>query len=465
MTHLAPVMFAGLVVFLLLGYPAAFALAANGLLFAMIGIHAGLLDWSLLGALPDRVLGIVSNQTLLAIPFFTFMGLILERSGMAEDLLTSIGQLFGPVRGGLAYAVILVGVLLAATTGVVAASVIAMGLISLPVMLRYGYDARLAAGVIAAAGTLAQVIPPGLVLIVLADQLGVPVGDMFRAAIPPSLMLTGMYIVFVFLLSLFRPSAVPALPAEVRLLRGLALWRSAFFAIIPPLILIGIVLGSIFLGWATPSEGGAVGAIGALILAAVKGKLNLMLLRESTERSMRLLSFVMFILIGSTVFSLVFRGLNGDLWVEHLLSSLPGGLVGFLIVVNLFVFFLAFFLDFFEIAFIAIPLLAPAAQKLGIDLVWFGVLLALNMQTSFMHPPFGFSLFYLRSVAPKEIRSNQIYLGAIPFLLIQLLMVALVIAFPGIVAGTVHQQVRNGVIDVPMDGQGYGDYYLPKEWR
>ncbi len=465
MTHLAPVMFAGLVVFLLLGYPAAFALAANGLLFAMIGIHAGLLDWSLLGALPDRVLGIVSNQTLLAIPFFTFMGLILERSGMAEDLLTSIGQLFGPVRGGLAYAVILVGVLLAATTGVVAASVIAMGLISLPVMLRYGYDARLAAGVIAAAGTLAQVIPPGLVLIVLADQLGVPVGDMFKAAIPPSLMLTGFYILFVFLVSLLRPSAVPALPAEVRVLRGWALWRSAFFAIIPPFLLISIVLGSIFLGWATPSEGGAVGSTGALLLAGLKGKLNLTLLREATERSMRLLSFVMFILIGSTVFSLVFRGLNGDLWVEHLLSSLPGGLVGFLIVVNLFVFFLAFFLDFFEIAFIAIPLLAPAAQKLGIDLVWFGVLLALNMQTSFMHPPFGFSLFYLRSVAPKEVRSGQIYLGAIPFLLIQLLMVALVIAFPGLVAGAAHQQTHNGVIDVPMDDQGYGDYYLPKEWR
>lgn len=465
MSHLAPVMFAGLVVLLLVGYPAAFALAANGLLFAMIGMHEGLLDMSLLGALPDRVLGIVSNQTLLAIPFFTFMGLILERSGMAEDLLTSIGQLFGPIRGGLAYAVILVGVLLAATTGVVAASVIAMGLISLPVMLRYGYDARLASGVIAAAGTLAQVIPPGLVLIVLADQLGVPVGDMFRAAITPSLMLTGFYLLFVFVVSVVRPSAVPALPASVRVLRGWALWRSALQAIIPPFVLISVVLGSIFMGWATPSEGGAVGATGALVLAAFKGKLNLTLLREATERSMRLLSFVMFILIGSTVFSLVFRGLNGDLWVEHLLSGLPGGVVGFLVVVNLFVFFLAFFLDFFEIAFIAIPLLAPVAQKLGIDLVWFGVLLAVNMQTSFMHPPFGFSLFYLRSVAPKEVKSTQIYLGAIPFLLIQLLMVALVIAFPNIIAGATHQQVKGGVVEVPVDGQGYGDYYLPKEWR
>lgn len=465
MIQLAPAMFAGLVVILLIGYPAAFSLAANGLLFALIGVKLGLFDWSLMRALPDRVLGIVSNQTLLAIPFFTFMGLVLERSGMAEDLLTSIGQLFGSVRGGLAYAVILVGVLLAATTGVVAASVIAMGLISLPIMLRYGYDARLAAGVIAASGTLAQIIPPGLVLIVLADQLGVPVGDMFRAAIPPSLMLTGLYLLFVFVITLIRPQAVPALPPEVRTLRGMALLRSALLAILPPLLLISLVLGSIFLGWATPSEGGAMGASGALLLAGIKRKLSRRLLSEATERTLRLLSFVMFILIGSTVFSLVFRGLNGDLWVEHLLTGLPGGTTGFLIVVNIFIFFLAFFLDFFEIAFIAIPLLAPAAQKLGIDLVWFGVLLGLNMQTSFMHPPFGFSLFYLRSVAPKSMRSSQIYYGAIPFLLIQLLMVALVIAFPGITGGASHPGLKSGVIEVPVDEDGYGDYYLPREWR
>lgn len=465
MSMLAPAMFAGLVVILLLGYPAAFSLAANGLLFALVGIKLGVFDWGLLQALPNRILGIMANQTLLAIPFFTFMGLILERSGMAEDLLISIGQLFGGVRGGMAYAVVLVGVLLAATTGVVAASVIAMGLISLPIMLRYGYNPRLAAGVIAASGTLAQIIPPGLVLIVLADQLGVPVGDMFRAAITPSLMLSGFYLLFIFVVTLIWPAAAPALLLSERTLHGTALLRSALLAIMPPLLLMSLVLGSIFMGWATPSEGGALGAVGALALALAKRKLTLDITRQATERTLRLLSFVMFILIGSTVFSLVFRGLNGDVWVEHLLTGLPGGTVGFLIVVNLFIFVLAFFLDFFEIAFIAIPLLAPVAQKLGIDLVWFGVLLGVNMQTSFMHPPFGFSLFYLRSVAPKTMPSTDIYYGAIPFVLIQLLMVALVIAFPGLTGSVSHPVLNKGVINVPMDSDGYGDYYLPKEWR
>jgi tripartite ATP-independent transporter DctM subunit len=465
MTWLAPAMFGGLVIILLMGYPAAFSLAANGLLFAFIGVKLGLFDWSLMQALPNRMLGIVGNQTLLAIPFFTFMGLILERSGMAEDLLLSIGQLFGRVRGGLAYAVIFVGVLLAATTGVVAASVIAMGLISLPIMLRYGYDARLATGVIAASGTLAQIIPPGLVLIVLADQLGVPVGDMFRAAILPSVVLALAYVAFVFVVTLIKPDAAPALPESERTLHGWTLWRSALLSILPPLALISLVLGSIFMGWATPSEGGAMGASGALLLAGLKRRLSLNLLRQAMDRTLRLLSFVMFILIGSTVFSLVFRGVNGDLWVEQLLSNLPGGTLGFLLVVNVFIFFLAFFLDFFEIAFIAIPLLAPVAQKLGIDLVWFGVLLAVNMQTSFMHPPFGFALFYLRSVAPKNLPSSKIYYGALPFVLIQLAVVGLVIAFPGLTGSASQKKLSSGVIEVPMDQQGYGDYYLPKEWR
>lgn len=465
MINLAPIMFASLAIILLLGFPAAFSLAANGLLFAMIGIHFGLLSVDLLRALPDRIMGIVSNQTLLAIPFFTFMGLILERSGMAEDLLTSIGQLFGGLRGGLAYAVIFVGILLAATTGVVAASVIAMGLISLPVMLRYGYDAKLATGVIAAAGTLAQIIPPGLVLIVLADQLGVPVGDMFRAAILPSAVLAGCYMLFVLIISLVKPSAAPALPLAERTVHGWPLLRQVSLAILPPLALIMLVLGGIFMGWTTPSEGGAMGAIGALALAGVKNRLSINLLRQATDRTLRLLSFVLFILIGSTVFSLVFRGVNGDLWVEHLLSGLPGGRLGFLIVVNILIFFLAFFLDFFEIAFIAIPLLAPVAQKMGIDLVWFGILLAVNMQTSFMHPPFGFSLFYLRSVAPKSLPSTQIYLGALPFVLIQLLVVGLVIAFPNLVSSAPQNTISQGVINIPVDEQGYGDYYLPKEWR
>ncbi|MDR3393278.1 MAG: TRAP transporter large permease subunit [Sulfuriferula sp.] len=465
MEWMAPAMFAGLVVVLLMGYPVAFSLAANGLLFAAIGMHFGLFDMSLMQALPERVLGIVANQTLLAIPFFTFMGLILERSGMAEELLESVGQLFGAIRGGLAYAVIFVGALLAATTGVVAASVIAMGLISLPIMVRYGYDTRLATGVIAASGTLAQIIPPSLVLIVLADQLGVSVGDLYAGALVPSLVLTGFYVLFVFMVTLIKPAAAPALPLAARTLCGWALWRSAMLSIMPPLLLIFLVLGTIFLGWATPTEGGAMGAAGALVLAWIKRRLPLDMLKQAMDATTRLSSFVLFILIGSTVFSLVFRGVNGDLWVEHLLTGLPGGALGFLIVVNLLVFVLAFFLDFFEIAFIIIPLLAPVAQKLGIDLVWFGVLIGINMQTSFMHPPFGFALFYLRSVAPKEIKTTDIYRGAIPFVLIQLAMVVLVIAFPKITGGADQQPLAKGVIEVPMDQDSYGDYYLPKEWR
>ncbi len=428
--YIGPLMFAGLVLFLLLGYPVAFALSAIGLLFGFIGVETGLLHPQLLQALPQRIYGVMQNDTLLAIPFFTFMGLVLERSGMAEDLLETIGQLFGSIRGGLAYSVIFVGGLLAATTGVVAASVIAMGLISLPIMMRYGYDKRLSSGVIAASGTLAQIIPPSLVLIVMADQLGRSIGDLYRGALVPGLMLMGFYAAYVFIMSLLRPASVPALPLEARTLRGTLLLRRALLTMIPPVVLIFLVLGTIFLGIATPTEGGAMGACGALALAAVRGRLSLRVLRQSLDTTAKLSCFVMFILIGSTVFGLVFRGVNGDLWVEHLLTGLPGGALGFLIAVNLLVFVLAFFLDYFELAFILVPLLAPVADKLGIDLVWFGVLLSVNMQTSFLHPPFGFALFYLRSVAPKQVKTSDIYMGAVPFVCIQVLMVALVIAFP-----------------------------------
>jgi TRAP-type mannitol/chloroaromatic compound transport system permease large subunit len=506
--NMAPIMFASLVVFLLLGYPVAFALAANGLFFFVVGVELApfsggeiSLFWPLLGALPDRFWGVMSNDTLLAIPFFTFMGLILERSGMAEDLLDTVGQLFGPIRGGLAYAVILVGALLAATTGVVAASVISMGLISLPIMLRYGYDRRVASGVIAASGTLAQIIPPSLVLIVLADQLGKSVGDMYTGAIVPGMVLTGLYMLYVFALTVFYPKAAPALPLEARTLgsgvisffvmaivvialswllkqylapahgdnagilaasagilaayfiavadkmSGLnllsRLTQQVIIVLIPPLALIFLVLGTIFLGIATPTEGGAMGAVGALILAISKRRLSFDLLKQALASTTRLSSFVLFILIGARVFSLTFYGVNGHLWVEHLLISLPGGQLGFLIVVNLLVFVLAFFLDFFELAFIVVPLLGPVAEKLGIDLIWFGVLLGINMQTSFMHPPFGFALFYLRSVAAKvpyidkvtklrtePVTTGQIYWGAVPFVIIQVIMVALAIAFP-----------------------------------
>ena len=448
--NLAPLMFAALVVVLLIGYPVAFSLAATGLGFGLLGIHLGLLGPQLLQALPERVFGIMGNETLLAIPFFTFMGLILERSGMAEDLLDTIGQLFGPIRGGLAFAVVFVGALLAATTGVVAASVISMGLISLPIMLRYGYDRRIASGVIAASGTLAQIIPPSLVLIVMADQLGRSVGDMYAGALIPGLVLTALYAGAIGIVAVVRPSAVPALPLEARSLRGFTLLLRVITSLLPPLMLIFLVLGTIFLGIATPTEGGAMGAAGALLLALARRRLSWSLLRQAMDTTAKLSSFVVFILVGSTVFSLIFRAVNGDLWVEHLLTGLPGGQIGFLLVVNLLVFVLAFFLDFFELAFILVPLLAPAAEKLGIDLIWFGVLLSVNMQTSFLHPPFGFALFYRRSVAPTEeytdhvrrrriapVTTWQIYQGAIPFVCLQIIMVGLVIAFPVMVTGEV----------------------------
>ncbi|QEL63961.1 C4-dicarboxylate transport system permease, large subunit [Oryzomicrobium terrae] len=430
--NMAPIMFGCLVLFMLFGYPVAFALAANGIIFGWIGIELGLLHPALFQAMPERIFGIMNNDTLLAIPFFTFMGLILERSGMAEDLLDTIGQLFGPIRGGLAYAVIFVGALLAATTGVVAASVISMGLISLPIMMRYGYDTRLASGVIAASGTLAQIIPPSLVLIVMADALGRSVGDMYEAALIPGLVLTGLYVSYVLIVTLIKPSAAPALPAEARTKHGMKLFVHAMLVMVPPLLLIFLVLGTIFLGIATPTEGGAMGAAGALIMAMLRKRLSWALLKQAMEATARLTTFVVFILVGARVFSLTFYGVDGHIWVEHLLTDLPGGQIGFLIVVNVLVFFLAFFLDFFELAFIVVPLLGPVAEKLGIDLIWFGVLLGVNMQTSFMHPPFGFALFYLRSVAPKSVKTTDIYWGAVPFVLIQIIMVALIIVFPNI---------------------------------
>jgi tripartite ATP-independent transporter DctM subunit len=432
--NIAPIMFGSLVLLLLIGFPVAFALGANGILWGLIGIKLGLLQPSLFSALPERVFGIMGNDTLLAVPFFTFMGLVLERSGLAEELLDTIGQLFGPIRGGLAYAVIFVGALLAATTGVVAASVISMGLISLPIMMRYGYDRRLATGVIAASGTLAQIIPPSLVLIIMADQLGRSVGDMYEAAFVPGLVLTGLYVCYVALVTLVKPEAAPALPPEARTVHGVAMLMRVMTVLVPPLLLIFLVLGTIFLGIATPTEGGAMGATGALALALIKNRLSWKLLKQAMDSTAKLTTFVVFILVGARVFSLSFYGVDGHIWVENLLIGLPGGKAGFLIVTNVLVFVLAFFLDFFELAFIIVPLLGPVAEKLGIDLIWFGVLLGVNMQTSFMHPPFGFALFYLRSVAPKSVKTSEIYWGAIPFVIIQVIMVGLIIIFPGLVS-------------------------------
>jgi TRAP-type mannitol/chloroaromatic compound transport system permease large subunit len=519
--NFVPILFIGLLFFLLTGFPVAFALAATGLAFGFVGIEIGLFPATLFQALPLRIFGIMQNDTLLAIPFFTFMGIILERSGMAEDLLETVGQVFGPVRGGLAIAVILVGALLAATTGVVAAAVISMGLISLPIMLRYGYSRVIATGTITASGTLAQAIPPSLVLIVLADQLGRSVGDMYAGALVPGLMLVGLYLLFIVVCAIFVPKMVPALPPEARIYREasgasghksllallaicaaagfvwsrlhqaiinplikrelpapgdevfimsmtvasfLALFlalankflklnllsrltEQVTFVLIPPLILIFLVLGTIFLGIATPTEGGAMGALGALIMAGGRGKLSFTSLKQALDSTAKLACFVLFILIGSTVFSFTFNAADGHIWVEHLFDKVPGGQLGFLIVVNILVFILGCFIDFFEIAFIVIPMLAPVAEKMGIDLIWFGVIIAMNLQTSFLTPPFGFALFYLRSVAPRNdytdritkariraVTTPDIYRGSIAFIVLQLIMVSVVIAYPGLVS-------------------------------
>ena len=521
--NMAPIMFVSLIVFLLFGYSVAFALGACGLFFGIVGVQMGLMPETLLQALPLRIFGIMQNDTLLAVPFFTLMGLILERSGMAEDLLDTIGQVFGPIRGGLAYAVILVGAMLAATTGVVAASVISMGLISLPIMLRYGYDRRLASGVIAASGTLAQIIPAvagpdrprrparpqrrrslqgcvhsGLhahrpLRPVRAGRQHCPARNgrprcrrrrersarrTARAACRSLLAVIVLSVTAALVFARTRPGSTPTdelivvsmcvgvvvaflLAVANRVLKLGQLSKMAervTFVLIPPLGLIFLVLGTIFLGVATPTEGGAMGATGALVMALVRRRMDLKLLRQAMDTTMKISSFVLFILIGSTVFSLSFQAVDGPVWVEHLLTSLPGGQLGFLIVVNILIFFLAFFLDFFELSFIVIPLIGPVADKLGIDLVWFGVLLAVNMQTSFMHPPFGFALFYLRSVAPADdyddkitsnriprVTTGQIYWGAVPFVLIQIVMVGLIIAFPGLVTGSL---TKGPTIDV-----------------
>lgn len=458
---LPPAMFLCMICFMLYGFPVAFTLGAVGMLFGAIGIATEHFAPAFLGNLPHRFFGIISNELLLAIPFFTFMGAILERSGLAEDLLEGTGKLFGAVPGGLAYAVIVVGAILGAITGTVAASVITMGVISLPVMLRHGYNPRLATGVIAASGTITQLIPPSLVLVVLADQLGRSVGDMYLGAMGPSALQVLIFLLFILLLSLVRPQHMPPLPKEVRGDLNAALVIKVLAGIVPSVVLIFLVLGTIFIGLATPTEAGALGVVGAMILALLHGRLNLAMVREAVHSTADLTVMVVFILIGSTVFSLVFQGMDGGRWIEHLLSHLPGGPIGFLIFVNVFVFFLAFFLDFFEIAFIVVPLLAPVAQSLGIDLVWFGVLLCINMQTSFMHPPFGFALFYLRSIASREVRTTDIYMGAIPWLGMQLLLVGIVIFWPGLVPGMLDSGPRVDIdklqIQIPEDS-GLGGF-------
>lgn len=445
MESFAPLMFVGLILIMLIGFPVAFSLSALGLLCGFFAIYMGWFPPEFMSALPLNVFGILSNDLLLAIPFFTLMGAILEKCGLAEDMLDSMGQLFGPVRGGLGYSVIIVGFILGAITGTVAGQVIAMAMISLPVMMRYGYNMRYATGVLAASGTITQLVPPSLVLVVLADQLGRSVGDMYKGAWGPSILQVLLFALYTFLLSRIKPHHVPGVPKEARTLVGWSLWAKCLRGIIPSAILIFAVLGSmgglpgINTAICTPTEAGAMGAVGAFILAGVHRRLNWPLVKEAMTGTMRITAMVVFILIGSRVFSLVFQGVDGGKWIEHLLSDLPGGQIGFLIVVNLFIFFLAFFLDFFEIAFIILPLLGPVAEKLGINMIWFGVLLCVNMQTSFMHPPFGFALFYLRGISdtlfkngalPRKVLSSDIYLGSIPWVILQLCLVVIVIFFP-----------------------------------
>jgi tripartite ATP-independent transporter DctM subunit len=460
MENFAPVMFAGLVIIMLIGFPVAFSLAALGLGSGFYAIQMGWFPAAFMGNLPISIFSILSNELLLAIPFFTFMGTILEKCGLAEDMLDSMGQLFGPARGGIGYSVIIVGFILGAITGTVAGQVIAMALISLPVMMKYNYNMRYATGVLAASGTITQLVPPSLVLVVLADQLGRPVGDMYKGAWGPSLLQVAMFALYTFMLTRIKPDYLPAIPASERTLSGWPLAKKCLRGIVPSAILIFTVLGSMGglpfqdSAIATPTEAGAMGVVGALILAAISKRLSVALLWEAMTGTMRLTAMVVFILIGSRVFSQVFQGVDGAKWVEHLLTGLPGGVTGFLIVVNVFVFFLAFFLDFFEIAFIIVPMLAPVAEKMGINLIWFGVLLCVNLQTSFMHPPFGFALFYLRGIAdtlfkdkriPEAVKSNDIYLGAIPWVCMQVILVGIVIFVPQSVTMFLDKEV---VVDV-----------------
>lgn len=424
-------MFGLLMVLLFTGFPVAYILGGVSLIGAVIGLLLGEFNILLLQALPQRIYGIMQNFTLIAIPFFIFMGLLLERARIAEELLQTAGLLFGRLRGGLALSVIGIGVILAASTGVIGASVVAMGLISLPIMLRYGYDRRIASGIVVSAGSLGQILPPSIVLIVLGDQLGISVVDLFAAALIPGLVLVGGYILLVVILALFRPEYVPALPVEEvaqETIQGLI--GKVFRVMLPPLALILVVLGSIFSGFATPTEAGAVGAVGALALVILRRQLKWDLIREALDSTARYTGMIMFILIGATAFALIFRALGGDWLFRDTMEMLPGGASTFVILTLLVVFVLGFFIDFFEIVFILVPVLLPAAVALNVDLVWYGIMLAIVIQTSFLTPPFGFALFYLRGVSPPGITTGDIYRGVIPFIGVQVVVTAAIYWFP-----------------------------------
>ncbi len=444
-------MFVFAIAVLLAGFPVAFSLSGSAIAFALIGYATGQFDLSFFGAIPERIYGIMGNQTLIAVPLFIFMGVMLERSKISEDLLETLGLLFGKVRGGIGVSICLVGALLAASTGIVGATVVTMGLISLPIMLRYKYDTQYATGIIAASGTLGQIIPPSIILVLLGDvissayqqaqlRLGnfapstISVGDLFMGAVLPGLLLVLMYIVYTLVLGWLKPELLPPVPAdEVQRAWDAGMGQRLARALAPPLVLILAVLGSILFGIATPTEAAGVGSLGAVILAGIKGQLTKTVLKQVAEAVTRINSMVFVILIGSSLFSLVFRGFEGDDVIGGILSSLPGGVVSAFLLVMLVIFVLGFFLDFFEITFVVVPIVGPILLTMGLDPVWLGVMIAMNLQTSFLTPPFGFALFYLRAVAPPEVTTRHIYLGVIPFILIQILAMGVMAAFPGLV--------------------------------
>ena len=444
---IAPSMLACLLVVLLLGYPVAFSLAAIACVFGVIGLVTGAFDPPFLLAMLFRLQGIFGNDNLLAIPMLIFMGVLLERTAIAEDMFAALGRLFSRLSGGIAYGTILVGALLSSMTGFVSASVVAIGLISLPVMVRAGYNHSLATGVAAASGTLAQIIPPSLVLIILAEQMEVSLQAIFHGAVIPSLMLISLYVFYIFARTWHNPSLAPAIasmsdPQHEKI----PLWRDLLVSMGLPVGLVGLVLASISFGIATPSEGGAIGVTGTLLLALMRGRLTPARLKAAMDATGILCACIIFLLIGASFFTLVFRGFDGHLWVENLLSLLPQDRVGFVVLINLLLLVLAFFLDFFEIAFIVLPLIAPVANRLGIDMVWLSVIIAVNLQTSFMHPPFGLALYNLRSVAPRSISTASIYWGAVPFIGIQFLVVVLLILFPKLVLK--EREVKNPAVEI-----------------
>ncbi|MBX3050571.1 MAG: TRAP transporter large permease subunit [Caldilineaceae bacterium] len=435
---LAIAMFVFFFVLILYGYPVAFSFAGTAIVFVVLGVAFGAFNLNLLKLLPNRWFGTMSDFTLLAIIYFVFMGAVFEKSGLAERLLTTVGILLGPMPGGLALAVVLVGTLLAAATGVVAATVIVMGLLSLPIMVKYGYNHQLATGIITASGTMAQLLPPSLVLVVLSDQIGVSVGDLFLGALIPGLILASLYAIGVMLFAFIWPHHAPPLPPEARTVKGAALFRQTMVAVVPPVLLIFAVLGSIFFGIATPTEAGAVGAIGACILTVINRNMSWGLIKAAARSTANITALVIMILFCSTLFGLVFDGLGGQEYIKGLLLNLPGGFWGFIIVANIAIFLLGINLEFIEISFIAMPLFVPAARELHVDLVWFGVMMAINLNMAFISPPVGFSLFYLQSVAPPEVKTIDIHKGALPFMALQGLALIIVILFPQTVSWLVN---------------------------